>query len=521
MSKEPDWTAPKWRARTRSTSVATPWSGGRTEDCPARACASPPAPVITRRGKCRRGRPRSCRDVRPGSGGLIRLCGLPVLPIPAGRIPLDARHSGFLPPELGHGRDGLLVALPVYLVLAPTADMTLEPEVRTARGARLLGEGRWSHTGGGGQVRAAGGWDAPADMVRGAAELTEGFAFGPWRLGVDSRAEGDWHYLEDYGDGFLSRSRPFAESLAVAGLGPLRVEQDTFQALGDAGAQQQRLGAVVARWSGRRLGPLALDGGVRADLFGTGDAAWLLDTRPAGRVQADLGALAGRDLGPVRVEGGAWAGARTWSDGTPWGEGRLSTAAWLPTWAQAGRGMLVGEVGVRAGVARTVGTPDLRLWDDRPDPAWSVGPAATGRLVLPTGVPASAGGWLALTERGPLPTGWFRLGQGAWDLGATVDPDLEEVHLGYDDGVLSAGSAVVHSGSLLQTRSRADWRLPGVLSQWRPGYTAHLDLAGARSLSQGPRLTFSSRCGCLDATLGAVWSADRATPDVHFSMQVK
>jgi len=482
------------------------------------SCEHPPWEVQAREATVVRG-----QEVR-FRGGLVRLCGLPVLPLPAGRVPLADRRSGLLPPELGWGRDGLLVGLPAYLVLGRAADLTMGPELRTARGARLLAEGRWSHVGGGGEVRAAGGWDGVDQATsgrRGALDLGEGFAFGPWRLGVDSRIEGDRRYLQDYGDAFLSRGRPFAESLVVAALGPLRLEHDSFQALGDAGPQGQRLGAAVARWAGRRLGPVAVDGGARVDLVGEGDAAWALAGSPAGRVEADLGGRVGRDLGPVRLEGAAVGLARSWSDGQPWGEGRLSAAAWLPTWAELGRGRLVGEVGLRGGAARTVGTPDLRLWEDRPDPAWSLGPAASGRLVLAGGVPLSAGGWLALSDQVLAPTGWLRLDQGAWGLGATVDPHLEEGHLAYDDDRLHAGTGLVHSGDLLQSRSELDWTLPGRLSQWRPGYAAHLDLSGARSLSQGPRLRFSSRCGCLDAALAASWSADRSSPELRFSMQVR
>lgn len=453
-------------------------------------------------------------------GGLLRLCGLPVLPLPAGRVPLADRASGLLPPELGWGRDGLELGLPVYLVLDEGADVTLTPELRTERGARLLGEGRWAHPGGRGELRLAGGWDGVEDAARGAGQLDQAWADQGARLAVLGRVEGDRDYLSDYGDAFLSRGLPWAETQAVAAWRGLRLEHDGLQALGDTVDQRQRLVGAVARLSGRRLGPLSVQAGARVDAVGEGPAAWQSE-EVAGRVEGDLGATAGRQLGILRLEGQARARALSWTDGQPWAEGGAAATAWLPGWADLGGGRLVGEVGLRAGGAGVLGSVDARLVEDEAAPAWQVGPVAQGRLLTAGGVPVSAGGLLALRPDGLVPTAWLRADRGPWALVGTVDGGLRDVGMSYDDGVVGLRFQVQHQGALLQARPEVGWRLPGLLSEWRPAYIAHLDLTGGLPLAHGPSLAFASRCGCLDAGLAATWSVDRDVPAVGFRLEVR
>ena len=358
-------------------------------------------------------------------GGLLRLCGLPVLPLPAGRVALAERSSGLLPPEVGWGRDGLELGLPLYLVAGEGADLTLTPELRTARGARLLGEGRWAHPGGRGELRLAGGWDGVEGAARGAGQLDQAWA----------------------------------------------------------------------------------DQGARVAVLG--------------RVEGDLGAVAGRQVGVLRLEGTVQTRLRAWSDGDPWAEAGGVGTAWLPGWTDLGGGRLLGEVGLRAGTAALLGEVDARLVEDLAAPAWQVGPVARGRLLTAAGVPVSAGGMLALRPDGLVPTAWLRATRGPWGLTGTVDGGLQDLGLAYDDGAAGLRFQVQHVDELVQVRPEASLRLPGRLSQWRPGYAAHLDLDQGLPLSHGPSLAFSSRCGCLDAGLVATWSVDREVPAVGFRLEVR
>ncbi|MCB9777936.1 MAG: LPS-assembly protein LptD [Alphaproteobacteria bacterium] len=471
-------------------------------------------------------------------GGTVRLCGLPVLPVPWGRVTLAERRSGFLVPRVGGGEDGWLVAVPAWLALGPRAELELTPELRTARGARLQAGGSWQHLDGDGEARLVAGWDTVEDRTRGSGRVRQGLASGPWTLAVDAALEGDRAYLADYGDAFLSRSMPWSETRLVAALGPVRVEHDGVQALAssldpDAGAlavHHQRPVSLVASAPGRRLGPAATDGGARLDVFGAGTDPWRLDAEgtPAGHLQAWLGGAVGQDLLPaLRGELDADARVRTWTDGAPWGEAEVAARLLVPGWLGDGTARLLSEVGLQTTVTGVAGDADLRLPWERAAPAWAVGPVATTRLLTATGVPVRATGSLQLTETGLLPRGTLRADRGAWRLRADADPSLQDLRLGYDDGVLAAETGVAHlspggtGDPLLQARSSLDLALPAPLSGWRPGYSAFLDVQGGRLLAHGPRLAWSSPCQCLDLGLTATWSADRDLPDVAFAAQLR
>jgi len=453
-------------------------------------------------------------------GGLVRVLGVPLVPLPGGRLPLAERQSGLLPPRLGAGEDGVVVALPAYLTLGDGADLSLEPELRSERGARLLTEARWAQPAGGGRLRAAGGYDWLEAQGRGAIDLTEGLASGPWRLGVDAALESDRSYLSDYGGAFLSRSMPWDETLAVAAWGPLRLEHDGFQALGADSLHGQRPLGLVAALPGRRVGPAAVDLGTRVDLFAEGTDPWRLDDAPVARSETTLSAVTGHELGLVRVEGQAAGTLIGWSDGPTWGTAGAELAGWLPAWSEVGGGRLVGEWGVVGGLGQTLGTVEARVRSDAPPAAWSIGPAVTGRLLTRGGVPVSGAAALAWTDAGWRPAGWLRADQGAWSIRASADLDLQELALGFDDGRLSLTTAGVRAAEVLQQRLAGAWTLPGGLSAWRPGYQALLDLDAGTALSHGPRLSFSSRCDCLSLAASLTWAVDRDTPDLGLSLQL-
>lgn len=453
-------------------------------------------------------------------GGLVRVLGLPVLPVPAGRLALGERVSGLLPPRVGAGQDGLVLAQPAWLALGPHADLALEPELRTARGARLLADGRWAHPGGEGQVRLVGGRDWQEDAWRGAGSLVEGLSSGPWRLGGDVRLEGDRDYLADYGDAFLSRSRPWGESLLVAGWGPVRLEHDGLQSLGTAGPQGQRPVGLVVERAGVRLGPLAVAGLARMDLVGEGSDPWQVDAGAEPRWEVGLGAEAGRDLGLVRLEARADARTLAYGEAAPWGGASATVAGWLPAWSELPGARLVGEWGLQAQAAVEEGTRFDRLpWDEAP-PAWSLGPTVTGRLLTAAGVPLSGAAALPRTPEGWAPEAWLRADLAPWSLRAGTRLGAHEARVDYDDGGLALGAAAVAAEDLLQSRLQGSVGLPGALRGLRPGYAALLDVTGGRALAHGPRLAYDSPCGCLSLAASAAWAQDRTSPDLGLQLSL-
>jgi LPS-assembly protein len=79
------------------------------------------------------------RQVGTGRGIWLRIRGVPVVYTPYISFPLgDQRKSGFLFPNLGHsGKNGVEISAPYYFNLAPNYDLTLTPEVLSARGLQL------------------------------------------------------------------------------------------------------------------------------------------------------------------------------------------------------------------------------------------------------------------------------------------------------------------------------------------------------------------------------------------------
>lgn len=82
----------------------------------------------------------------------LRLGGVPVLYVPRASFPIDDRRkSGFLSPRIGGGSDGIDIAAPYYLNLAPNYDATLVPRWIGDRGFQAGGEFRYLYAQGYGQ----------------------------------------------------------------------------------------------------------------------------------------------------------------------------------------------------------------------------------------------------------------------------------------------------------------------------------------------------------------------------------
>jgi hypothetical protein len=442
----------------------------------------------------------------------VRVLGVPLVPLPAGSLPLS-RRSGFLMPVLGGGDDGLRVAAPLYLVLGPSADVTLTPEVRAERSGRLLAEGRYALEGGTGLVEGAAGWDAVTGTLRGGASVDHGYAHGPLTSALEGRLLGDEAYALDYGDSFLSRQVPWGEARALLGFRQVELDGDYVQSeappppiagvgiyrpltdlpagwVGTAEARAVAIredfgvsGAGAVRGAlGRSttIGPTvwtpSLEGGARSAGSAAGNAAWGtlgLD----GRVLAwHRGARAfERAEGTLRVATTAAVEDEIGTAALDPILGALPAAPWqiepgvLYRWSAAGA---VADVQVRAPItaAGVSGWVHSRVAVDRVS-GWL-------QLQLPSLAPDAPADWLGVGSAGI-----------AWDNGRTR---VESGWVYADSDALALPTDGAEAFTLHQARWAIGSALPGPLAALR------VNGAIARDLGAGP--------GALDA-----WYAEPAT----------
>ncbi len=460
------------------------------------------------------------------TGGLARVWGCPVLPLPVGVVPLGERRTTLRLPDLAWTPDGAEVGLPVFLVLSPATDLTLEPTWRQVRGLRLAADAR-TILPDDGRLRLAGtgGWDAREGRARGAARGDLAWASGEARAVVEGEWISDAAWPADYGTRFLDRQVPFREIRTVAGAGPVRFEHDGVQ---DPAGAPQRIAALVV--SDPADGGGSVSAWRRLAVTAVGAEPWI----PEGiEVAGGGGVVAGRRLGAVEAEGEAGIEGRTTRDlagGAPLGLGRLfaGSRATLPLWRAAGAGRTVLAPSLAAqvsawGITGAVEAP----------PSVRVGPALEAWRVGPDGVPLRAVLDLAVTDEGfePVARAWARRGplaadlaaSGAWRPGTAARAGLLAAGTRWDDGVREAGIRAVHLGDvpdLDQVWGLASWALPARGDTWRPGVRVRWSPASGRFVEVAGSLAYHSRCGCLDARLEAAWAEDRDQPDLGLALDL-
>jgi LPS-assembly protein len=141
-------------------------------------------------------------EVGQAEGAVLRFKDVPLLPVPAISFPLgNKRKSGFLSPTIALGSlNGVEVAMPYYLNLAPNRDVTLTPTLMSRRGVDLGGEYRYLETDSQGQVR---GNFMPADTLRnqsrwGVAATHSGNLPGNIGLSLNLNRVSDDNYWRDF-----------------------------------------------------------------------------------------------------------------------------------------------------------------------------------------------------------------------------------------------------------------------------------------------------------------------------------
>ncbi len=141
-------------------------------------------------------------EVGQAEGAVLRFKDIPLLPVPAISFPLgNKRKSGFLSPSIALGSvNGLEVAQPYYLNLAPNRDATLTPTLMSRRGVDLGGEYRYLEKDFQGQVR---GNIMPSDTLRdrgrwGVAATHTGNLPGKLGLSLNLNRVSDDDYWRDF-----------------------------------------------------------------------------------------------------------------------------------------------------------------------------------------------------------------------------------------------------------------------------------------------------------------------------------
>lgn len=144
-------------------------------------------------------------EVGVGHNVRVEFMGVPLVYLPVVSFPVgEARKSGFLFPEFGQStRNGLELATPYYLDLAPNYDATITPGIMMKRGVTLAGEFRFLTESSQGEFKAD--WlpsDASAHRDRSYLRFADVTDFSPTlRFDTNLAAASDSNYFQDFGLG--------------------------------------------------------------------------------------------------------------------------------------------------------------------------------------------------------------------------------------------------------------------------------------------------------------------------------
>jgi hypothetical protein len=452
-------------------------------------------------------------------GGVFRVFGAPILPVPWARLPLDPHRFRVLLPELGWGEDGPSARLAGR---GGVGDYFLEggPAWSLDRGPRA----ELALTGPPGIARGAIGYDLEAAAVRGVVASRGGIDTPVARVAWDTSWVSDADYLADYAVDYVTRGVSFRESRGVVAVGPGAL--DAW--LPDDGSS----GALVRGRLDRRFGdgPTGATPRLVVALEGDVDGGALVPVAEVG-----VGGRAAAELPWLSLEGRADLAARGgWSDGlavdgpnagavrasTGWGWDDGLAAAPL-----ARGGSWRGLGGVAAGSASIPvwssvrGGPAVQWWPgvrgevrtganvDGADAAARVGPAlrastawAAGGMDVDVAVMQDGSGW--------RPTGALDVHLERVQLRVQADPDVQLGNVRWTPGVVEFGAGTARAGALWLTWGDASL----ALGRLRTGGGVAWDLTGAAFSGADARIGYDD--GCFAATLSAHFGPDRPLPEL-------
>jgi hypothetical protein len=428
----------------------------------------------------------------------LRVCDVPVLPVPWLRVPLDERAPRIMFPEGGFTSGSPWMALPVFVPVGDASDLVLAPEVWKERGVRQRVE--WQSPFGTGL--AVIGKEDTLEPFRGMGAMDGAYDDGLYRVGIDGLWLSDSAYLADFGEDYWTRNTPWAEQRTMVGFGPFRLQSATT----DTDSLQRPISGVLAL-TGKQVGPVGFSGVVRTDLMQ--DPA-----NPSGdqlqRGVASFMATTGRDFGFVEADSVMQVQAIQWSDSNPRTGTEWTSRVHLPMWGDVGSVRHLASLGFEFGFANTVGTVDVRDPRVRDVPGWSAGPLFRSEWLTSTGVPLHGEAKVMMTEDGVRPSGAINFQTGPWTVVGQGEEDLQGGRVGFDDEWLSVGVASARVDGLFQAGFSGAF---SVGAGWRPGWSGVMDVPTGSMIQQGPHVVYSSPCDCFDVRMQAEWSPERILPD--------
>jgi hypothetical protein len=436
--------------------------------------------------------------------GAFRVCGVPIVPVPYARIPMDPRAPRLLLPEVRYGDTGAAVGLPVWLPLGDRSQVVLTPEIWADRGFRQ----RIAVDGPLGEVRLSAIKDDALGRGRGTADIDVSHDRGEIWTGADIQWSSDSGVRDDYAGDFFERTRPFEERRLVLGMGPFRLESNTF----DDAEIERPVGAVVSL-VGVPFGPMSVGAIARVDAFSVGDQQAELQRSGVG-----LSMDGGWAVGSLDAEISADFEAVQVSSMAPFAQAGLRSALFLPTWGKILSMRHLSQTGIETRVAASDGT----LWDPgqwiRPSPKYAVGPVHRATLLSATGVPLHFSAEAMRVPDAWAPSAAIWLDRRGFIGAAQFDLDLQSVTLGFSDEGLNIRAGVVRGPGVLAGAGAASVLVaPG----WRPGWSGLYDLPTSRFVRQGPSLDWDSGCDCMRVHLGVEWAQDRQRPDAMIRIDLQ
>lgn len=435
---------------------------------------------------------------------MVRVCGAPVFPVPWARVALNPRSPRLLLPEVQYGESGGVFGQPVWLPVGDRSHARLTPEVWTDRGFRQ----RALLAGPAGRAKVAVAKEGAAGPERGQVDVAGGIDDGDYWAAVDTQWTSDAQVLNDYSTDFFERSTPYQERRLVVGMGPARVESDTF----DDSTLDRPVGAVLAL-SGLALGPLAVSGQARVDA--------LLDHQAQQSLQRSgfgLSVAGGHGFDVLDTELTLDLDAAQLSNRAPFGQARLTAGGFLPLWGDLGAFRHISQTGLEARGTQHEGKVDDPLQWIRPEPRWAVGPVQRTTVLSVSGVPLHMSAELMRTPYQWEPAATLRLDSRGFRGSAQLERDLQAAVAGYADEGVDLSIGVVHGAGVLQSMAGASALLR---PQWRPGWSGLFDHTAGELVRHGPTLTWDSGCDCLSVRLAGEWARDRTMPDVMIRVDLR
>ena len=433
--------------------------------------------------------------------GAFRVCDVPVLPVPVLRLSLNERSPRLLIPEVRSGETGTVVGLPVWLPIGREGHAVVTSEWWSQRWLRQRVQLNVPL----GEADVAMAKDGPMSPFRGQADVRGGQDDGTVQIAADVAWSSDIDVRSDYGAGFIDRNSLFDERLLLAGVGPFRLESDTF----DRGDLQRPVSAAVS-FGGVAVGPSSLSTYGRVDTMQDHERV---------RQQAAAGAEWSLGLSGdwTDIEAHGLVEAAQADDAEPYARAGLGGSVGLATWSDFSTHRIVSQSGLKGWVDAAEGVLDDPFGLVGRRPQWAVGPSHRSQWVSASGVPLRWSAAFLWTDEGWRPEGILNIDHQGIGGAIHADTNVQAGMVGLLGEEMDAQVGVMRDDTLLQGIMRASVM---IATHWRPGWSGMYDFKSQHFVRQGPSLTWDPGCGCLTANVGVEWAQDLELPSVMLRLDL-